>query len=138
MINARELLLKAGQHIGAGWITTLVDTLRSLVIITGDQSQVVSSHTSSGQMLTLSRPIPALIWGRTTEGPIPARDGSGYWGSETVSIYIDKTDSDGAPYSVLDTDKCECFNRMATEVAEDKDIIMIEESGRLFVIGVDC
>jgi len=141
VISARDLLLKAGQRIGAAWIAALVRALRSLVVVTGEESQVVTEHTEAGQVLSLSRPIPAYLWGRTTEGAIPARDGSGYWGVNDVTLYNDFIDEDGEPYSELGDaveDLAEAWNRMAVEVPADKDVILVEISGRLFVVAVLC
>lgn len=141
MIDARTLLLKAGQRIGSSWMATLVKTLQSLGVHSDAESQVVVDRTDTGQFLSLSRPIPEYLWGRTTEGAIPARDGSGYWGSNDITLYNDFIDEDGLAYSELGDDPddvAECWNRMLVDVPADKDIIVVEVSGRLFVVAVLC
>lgn len=140
MIDARTLLLKAGQRIGSSWMATLVKTLQSLGVHSDAESQVVVDRTDTGQFLSLSRPIPGFLWGKTTEGDILPRDGSGYWGSNQVTLYVDRIDEDGIPYSELggEDDIVVVFNRTTQTVPADKDVTIVEVSGQLFALLWDC
>lgn len=142
MIDARGLLLKAGQRIGAAWIALLVRTLQSLQIATGQASQIVVRRTDLAQELSLTRPIPGFLWGKTTGGAISPRDaGTGEWRSGTVTLYIDKIDDDGNPYSTLgdeDEDSIECWNRSDQEIGNNKDVVMVEISGQAVALVWGC
>jgi hypothetical protein len=140
MIDARALLLKAGQRIGANWIAMLVRALQSMQVTAGNASQIEVRQTELGQDISLSRPIPGILWGNTTAGDILPRDGSGYWGSNLVTLYVDKIDEDGLPYSELggEDDVVEVWNRTTETVPGDMDIVIFEESGRLFALIWGC
>jgi hypothetical protein len=140
MIDTRALLLKAGQRIGANWIAMLVRALQSMQVTAGNASQIEVRQTELGQDISLSRPIPGILWGNTTEGPILPRDGSGYWMSNVVTLYVDLIDEDGEPYSELGTedDTVVVWNRTAQTIPGDKDVAIVEISGRLFALAWDC
>ena len=140
MISARDLLLKAGQRIGAAWIAALVRALQSLAVASGDESQIVVEYTEAAQILSLSRPIPAILWGNTTEGAILPRTVDGYWVSNLVTLYVDKIDEDGLLYSELggEDDQVLVYNRTSQTIPADKDVVIVEMSGQLFSLAWDC